>query len=207
MTSKEEPPNYIELDFSNRHQLPNTINRDQPEIPVVSISPPPRLSRYEQQKQRIDKYFVQNSVDQQHSTSVAPRLSNTDPLTNLKTNRTHQHEDPRELATFLCKLNSVEHKKFGIFASVMTTVLVLMFYIVGEAAFRLMLMVISFVSILTLCLACFFRRPTLIIVGQNTAVQESSNNLNQKYYTTPQPCLLIFPTLYNRNHSSQQNSC
>lgn len=103
----DEPPNYVELQFGNLHQLSNDSNLGQ-QIPV--ISPPHRLSRYEQQKQRIDKYFAQSTVDQ-HSTSAPSVMhrsgNNPDPVTKLKmpdtTIQTRQHKDPRDFATFLCK--------------------------------------------------------------------------------------------------------
>ena len=103
----DEPPNYVELHFGNLHQLSNDSNLGQ-QIPVISS--PHRLSRYEQQKQRIDKYFAQSTVDQ-HSTSAPSVMlrsgNNPDPVTKLKmpdtTIQTRQHKDPRDFATFLCK--------------------------------------------------------------------------------------------------------
>lgn len=104
---------------------------------------------------------------------------------------------------FLFRLN------LGIFAIVMTIVLVLMFYVVGEQAFRLILLVVSFVSILTLCLACFLRRPTLVILGQTISAENnhhssiSNNNQSIKEHynskSQSQPYLLIFPTLFGQN--------
>ncbi|KAH9407514.1 hypothetical protein TYRP_012335 [Tyrophagus putrescentiae] len=53
-------------------------------------------------------------------------------------------ERDRQFATAIC-----------IFSSVLTMVLVLMFYLVGEAAFRSILLILAFVFALTLLLACF----------------------------------------------------
>lgn len=67
----------------------------------------------------------------------------------------------------------------GIFASVLTSVLVLMFYLVGESAFRLILLIITFVFVLTLLLACFIRQPSLMLLGNS-------------------PFLVSIPPLFNR---------
>ncbi|UXI23131.1 mitochondrial carrier triple repeat protein 1-like [Sarcoptes scabiei] len=129
-------------------------------------------------------------------------------------------EDPMDFIKFLC-----------VFASVMTTVLVLMFYMVGEAAFRLILLVITFVSILTFCLACILRRPSLVVMGQtlnpyshhlsyikpqpstiNGWAIENQRKHGKDYMMdqTSRPYLLIVPTLLGQSNSAifdlKQNS-
>lgn len=98
-TTDEEPVNYVQLDFGN-HRPANTNHN--PPIPV--ISPPSRLSRYEQQKQQIDKYFVRTTVEQPSSTSSII-VNNPDPLTKIRQSNSRTNEDPRDFATFLCKFS------------------------------------------------------------------------------------------------------
>ena len=78
----------------------------------------------------------------------------------------------------------------GIFSSVLTIVLVLMFYLVGEAAFRTILLILSFVFFITLFLACFMRRPSAIVFTNNNSRQnyqnQNPNSLNPKTYLVDQ---------------------
>ena len=97
-TTDEEPVNYVQLDFGN-HRQTNTNHNP----PISVISPPPRLSRYEQQKQQIDKYFVRTAIEQPSSTSSI--VNNPDPLTKIRQANCRTNEDPRDFATFLCKFS------------------------------------------------------------------------------------------------------
>ena len=105
-TTNEEPVNYVQLDFGNHRQTNHTNHNP----PISVISPAPRLSRYEQQKQQIDKYFVRTTVEQPSSI-----VNNPHPLTKMRQATSRTNEDPRDFATFLCKFSfssiiNVEHK-------------------------------------------------------------------------------------------------
>ena len=111
-------------------------------------------------------------------------------------------ERDRQFATAICEcadvitfqaefLISVFNQSFppGIFSSVLTMVLVLMFYLVGEAAFRSILLILAFVFALTLLLACFLRRPTAIVFtnGSRSLPIQSSISTHPKLSPTYHP--------------------
>lgn len=76
----------------------------------------------------------------------------------------------------------------GIFSTVLTMVLVLMFYLVGEAAFKTILLIIGFVVSLSLMLACFLRQTT-IIFGQPEVTPPPSDRLS----ATSKPTMFMMP--------------
>lgn len=99
---------------------------------------------------------------------------------------------------------TVIHPYLGIFSSVLTMVLVLMFYLVGEAAFKTILLILSFVFLITLLLACFLRRPSAVIFANNqqprtyplaggSSSSHHNNNNNSHHHSQKSPLFLIVP--------------
>ncbi|KAJ6223978.1 hypothetical protein RDWZM_002523 [Blomia tropicalis] len=163
------------MDYANRNENETTMsskdyNHEQksssPEYATLDLNP--SLENIEPPKRT--KRYMRNeclpSVEQDSMKIVANQYSGK-PILMCKQVMTHGDDDDnfghgfserdRQFATTIC-----------IFSMVLTMVLVLMFYLVGEAAFRSILLILSFVFVMTLLLACFLYQPLTLIVSNGT---------------------------------------